>query len=134
MNSRKIVFKETAVVFIGMLIFTPAMIGVFALLGYFDFSVLLGGIIGSVLAILNFFVMAIAACLAADKAQNQDVKGGRKILQLSQTIRYILLFVLLLAFAKSGLCNTIAMALPVLVVRPIISFAEFFRKSGGETK
>ena len=78
--------------------------------------------------------MAVMACLAADKAEKQDVKGARKLLQVSQLIRYLLLFVLLIAFAKSGLCNTIALALPVLVVRPIVSVAEFFRKSGDKSK
>ena len=74
MDSRKFVFKETAVVAIGQVICVAAMIGIFTLLGNFDRSVLLGGIFGGLLAVLNFFFMAVGATLAADKAENQNVK------------------------------------------------------------
>ena len=40
MDSRKIVFQETRIVALGVAICTAAMIAVFALLGYFDISVL----------------------------------------------------------------------------------------------
>ena len=46
MDPRKIVFQETAVVAVGEVICTAAMIGIFALLSSFDRSVLLGGIVG----------------------------------------------------------------------------------------
>ena len=58
MDSRKLVLHETAIVAIGQVICTAAMIGVFALLGKFDLTVLWGGILGAVLAIANFFFMA----------------------------------------------------------------------------
>ena len=61
----------------GVIICTAVMMGIFALLGKFDISVLLGGVFGGVLAILNFFFMAVGASLAADKAEKQDVKGGK---------------------------------------------------------
>ena len=79
MDSRKIVYKETAVVAIGVAICVAIMLAVFALLGAFDRSVLLGGIIGGVLTIANFFFMAVGTALAADKAENQDVKGGKAV-------------------------------------------------------
>lgn len=130
MDSRKFVFYETAVVALGQLICTGAMIGIFALLGQYNTSVLLGGIVGAVLATINFLFMAIGASLAADKAVKQNPKGGKATIQLSFLVRYILLFVVLFAFAKSGLCNPIALVLPLVFVRPTISIAEFFRKPG----
>lgn len=130
MDSRKFVFYETAVVALGQLICTGTMIGIFALLGQYNTSVLLGGIVGAVLATINFLFMAIGASLAADKAVKQNPKGGKATIQLSFLVRYILLFVVLFAFAKSGLCNPIALVLPLVFVRPTISIAEFFRKPG----
>lgn len=128
MDSRKIVFQETAVVAIGEIIGIAAMFGIFALLGRFDTAVLLGGLVGGVLSILNFLFMAIGASLAADKAQAQDVKGGKSLLQTSMMLRYVVLFVVLFACAKSGLFNAIALVVPLIFVRPTITVAEFFRK------
>jgi hypothetical protein len=108
------------------------MIGVFALLGHYDRSVLIGGIAGGILAILNFFFMAIGASLAADKAQEQNVKGGQAMIQASYMIRLVVLFILLFALVKSGLCNVITAVLPLAFTRPILTIAEFFRKSGEE--
>ena len=128
MDSRKIVFRETAVVAVGEVVGVSAMLAVFALLGSFDRSVLLGGIVGGIMAILNFFFMAVGASLAADKAEAQDVKGGKSLLQTSMLLRYAVLFVLLFACAKSGLFNAIALVIPLIFVRITISVAEFFRK------
>ena len=130
MDSRKVVFLETAVVAIGELICTGVMIGVFALLNRFDWSVIWGGLIGAVLACLNFCVMAIVASLAADKAVQQDVEGGKKLMKSAFPARLLILAVLLIAFAKSGFCNVIALVFPLLFVRPILTIAEFFRKKG----
>lgn len=133
MDSRKLVFKETAIVAIGQVVCISVMFGVLALLSKFDSSVLLGGVIGGIVALANFFFMALFAMVAADKAEAQDVKGGQKLMQLSQLGRYVVLIVVLFAAAKSGLCNVIALVLPLIFVRPTLTVAEFFRKSG-ETK
>ena len=130
MESRKFVYRETALVAIGQAICVGVMIGIFALLGHFDMSVLWGGLAGFVLAVLNFFFMAVGATLAADKAEEQNVKGGKATIQISYILRMVLLFVVLFALVKSGLCNVIAAVLPLAFTRPIISIGEFFRKSG----
>ena len=130
MDSRKIVFKETAIVSIGVVACTAAMVGIFTLLGYFDTKVALGGIVGGAVAILNFFFMAIVASLAADRAERQDVEGGQKLIRSSYPIRLLLLVVILFACGKSGVFNVIALVLPLLFVRPSLTIAEFFRKKG----
>lgn len=128
MESRKFVLKETGMVAVGQAICVAVMIGLFALLGHYDKTVLLGGIFGGVLAVLNFFFMAVGATLAADKAEKQDVKGGQALVQSSYALRMVLLCVILFALVKSGLCNVIAVVLPLAFTRPIISIGEFFRK------
>ncbi|MBQ4040296.1 MAG: hypothetical protein IJO77_02025 [Oscillospiraceae bacterium] len=132
MDSRKIVFKETAIIAVGEIICTAVMLGIFALVGKFDRSVILGGVFGCLLAILNFFFMAVGASLAADKAEKQDVKGGKGIVQTSMLLRYILLFVILFALGKSGICNLFALVIPLVFVRPVLTVGEFFRKKGDE--
>ena len=132
MDSRKLVLKQTLLVLVGQAICIGVMLGIFALLGSFDQKVLLGGIVGLILATANFFFMAVGTSLAADKAEAQDVKGGKALLQISMLVRYALLFVVLFAFGKSGLCDLIALVLPLVFVRPILTFGEFFRKKGDE--
>ena len=119
---------QTALVAAGELIGVAAMIGIFALLNRLDSGVLLGGAAGGVLAVLNFFVMAIGASLAADKAEAQDVAGGKRLLKTSMLVRYAVLFLVLFACAKSGLFNKIALVVPLVFVRPTLTLAEFFRK------
>ena len=132
MESRKIVYRETGIIAVGQAICLGIMLAVFALLGYFDRSVLLGGLIGTLIAVLNFFFMAVMASLAADRAVRQDVKGGNALVKTSYLVRTAIIFIVLFACVKSGLCNVLACVLPLVFVRPIITVAEFFRKSGEE--
>lgn len=134
MEARKFVLQQTGIVALGQLICCGVMIGVFALLHRLDGSVWLGTAIGGVLATANFLFMAIFASLAADKATAQDVKGGQALMHRSYLIRYLVLFILLFAAAKSGLCNVFALVLPLLFVRPTISIGEFFRKKDDEAQ
>lgn len=133
MDPRKIVLKKTAIIAIGQALCCGAMIGMFALLGKFDRSVLIGGIAGGLIAIGNFFFMAVSASLAADKAEAQNVKGGQALVQSSYLVRLAVMFVVLFALVKSGLCNGIAAVLPLAFIRPILTIGEFFRKSGEAT-
>ena len=128
MDSRKIVFQETAVVALGQAICVGLMLAVYALLGRFSMPVVLGGVLGGALATANFLFMAIGTSLAADKAEQQDVKGGKGLIQTSYLLRLGLLFLILFACAKSGLFDLVALVLPLLFVRPVLTVAEFFRK------
>lgn len=133
MDARKFVIKETAIVALGQALCVGIMLGIFALLGQFDTSVWLGGIAGGVLAVANFFFMAIAASIASEKAVNQDVKGGQLTMRLSYMLRLAVIFIILFALVKSGACHVITSVLPLAFTRPVLFVAEFFRKSG-ETK
>ena len=130
MESRKYVIKETLRVALGVAACVAAMIGVFALLGQFSREVVLGGIVGGLVAVGNFFFMAVGVTLAADKAEEQDVRGGKAMVSSSYTIRLIVMAVVLFAAAKSGYCNVFALVIPLLFVRPVLTIGEFFRKSG----
>ena len=132
MESRKIVYRETGIVAIGVAVCTAVMMLVFALLGRFDLSVLWGSLAGAVLSIGNFFFMAVGASLAADKAENQDVKGGSLLVRNSYMVRLLILLIVIIACAKSGVFNLIALVIPLLFVRPTLTVAEFFRKKGAD--
>lgn len=131
MDSRKFILKKTAVIAIGQLLCVAVMIGVFALLGYYDRSVLLGGIFGGIIAIGNFFAMAVCADLAADKAEQGNVQGGQALVRTSYIGRLAVVAIVLFALVKSGLCHVFAAVLPLIFNRPILTVSEFFGKGRG---
>ena len=130
MDSRKLVFTQTGIVLVGQVVCIGIMVAVYALLGAFSEKVVLGGIVGGVLALLNFFFMAVAASVAADKAEQGDAQGGKKLVQFSYPVRTALLAIILFLCAKSGRFDLIALVLPLLFVRPTLMITEFFRKRG----
>ena len=130
MNSRRFIITESALVLLGVSLCSAAMVGIFALLGKLSSAVLLGALVGTITATLKFFFMAVIVMMAADKAEKQNVKGGEALIRGSYPVRMAVLFLVLFAFARSGLCNPIALVLPLVFVRPTITITEFFRKSG----
>ena len=127
-ESRKIVLRETLYILLGVSALTAVMYGIYGLLGLFDTSVLLGGIVGTVLACGNFFFMAVMTSMAADKAEEQNVNGGTQLLRLSYPLRLIVLAGVLLACGFSGYFDPFALVLPLVFVRPVLMLSAFFRK------
>ena len=130
MNSRAFILRETLYLLIGELICAAMIVGIYALIGRYSSGVVLGALVGSLLGTVNFFMLGVSADAAADKAQEQNVKGGKSLMRLSYTFRLIVLFVILFAFAKSGLCDPLAMVLPIALYLPILMVIEFLRKPG----
>ena len=126
------VWKEAGIMALGQTICVAAMVGVFALLNQYDTSVLLGGIVGGVLGIGYFLSMVICANIATKKALANDVKGGQMLMQTSYTLRMIGLFAALALCALTKQFNLIALALPIVFVRPIIGVADLIRRKGGK--
>ena len=131
MDNRKYILSQTAAVLIGELVFSALMVGIFALLGYFDRSVVLGAAVGSLIATVNHLILMLGVLAASAKAEKQDVKGGQMLVQLSYMGRLIGLFLILVLCAKSGTFNLIALVLPLVFTRPVLTIAEHFNKKGG---
>ena len=132
MDIRKFILRHTLILTVGELVCVGAMVGIYALLRQLNWTVPVGGAIGLLLAVGNFFFMALSASSAADKAQNQDVKGGKATVKSSFLFRLLVMFALLFVFAKAGVADPIAMVVPLFLVRPIISVVAFFEKPGKE--
>ncbi len=134
MDSKKFIIRETGLLLLGEAIGAAAIAAVFALLNQLDGKVIAGAIIGAVLAVANFFFMAIASDAAADKAVDQDVKGGKATIKLSFYMRMFGILLVLFVCAKSGICNIFSMVIPLFLAFPILLVIEFFRKAGGNKK
>lgn len=134
METKRFIRRSVLSLLAGEVIFVAVMCGVFALLERFDGRVLLGGLIGAALAVGNYFLLAVSADRAADQATAQDVKGGKATVRGSYVLRLAVLFVLLAVFIKSGLCNALALLLPLAAANPVLMLTEYFRKSGDKQK
>ena len=131
MDNRKYILSQGLIVLIGELVLSALMVGVFAILGYFDLSVVLGAAVGSAIATVNHLVLVLGVLAASSKAEKQDVKGGQMLVQMSYMGRLIGLFLILVLCAKSDVFNLIALALPLVFTRPVLTIAEYLTKKGG---
>lgn len=131
-QSRKEVLKQTGVIAIGQAVGTAVMIGVYLLLRKFNITVVWGALLGNLLAVGNFFFMAIIATLAADRAKNQDVEGGQKLMKASYPIRLLVLagLLVLCAWAGKEWIDLVALVLPLTFVHLTALVLGFFRKKG----
>lgn len=130
MNCKNTAFRETRTVIIGQVICTAVMIAVFAFVGKYQLSVLLGGIAGALIATGNFFLLSFFANRAADLAEAQDVVGGQKLIQLSYMGRMLGMLLVLIVLGKSGYFHPLSLVLPLAFTRPILTIAEIFKKKG----
>ena len=129
MDSRKIVFRETAIIAVGELICSGIMVGVFAALGKFSGKVLFSALGGSLLMTINYFFMAVTVSLAADKAEKGETKQAQNMVQLSSVVRLVCLGLALFLGIRLG-ADVVALVLPLVFARPVLMLAEFFRKKG----
>lgn len=131
-QSRKEVLKQTGIIAIGQAVGTAVMIGVYALLQKLDMSVAWGALVGNVLAIGNFFVMAVVATLAADRAEKQDVEGGKKLVKASYPLRFLVLAGVLALCAWKGkeIFDLLALVIPLAFTHLTAMVLGFFKKKG----
>ena len=113
----------------GSVICLAAMLGVFFLLSMFqtvkfDYTVLLGGVIGTALAIGNFWLLCLTIQQAA---QSGDEKQMKARFQLSYNARLVLQAAWIVAAYLLPWFHVIAAAVPLLFPRLLIYF---FQKKG----
>lgn len=119
---------ESKRIAIGVLAMSVIMEIVFVVLGRFDYTVLLGNLLGGGWAILNFFLMALAVQKSVKKDLPQEAK---LVLQNSYTRRLLLSVAILLIGIKVEYFNWISVVIPLIFPRitiAIIKLPIFQRK------
>ena len=129
MVSRKFILKQLLIVALALAACVGAMYGVFALLGKFNRQVILGGVVGYVLAIGYFFFMNIGNAKIAE-GDAAEATRAKAMAQGGMLLRYVAVFALLVVFVKTGLCEPFSMVIPLALLHPILLVYEFFRKGG----
>lgn len=130
MERKKTVIFQTRILAAGEMLCAGVILGIYWLLGRLNRAVVLGILMGAVLAVGNFLFMALTADLASDRAAKQDVQGGQLLIRNSYLLRLAGLFGILFLCAKSGWFDLVALVLPILFVSPILIAVELFRKAG----
>ena len=119
---------ESKRIAIGVLAMSVIMEIVFVVLGRFDYTVLLGNLLGGGWAILNFFLMALAVQKSVKKELPQEAK---LVLQNSDTKRLLFSVAILLIGIKVEYFNWISVVIPLIFPRitiAIIKLPIFQRK------
>lgn len=131
MDGAKFVKRESIQIAIGEMLLVGVMFGVFAAFKSFDWTVLVGGLVGGALTVLNFYIMALNAVSASDKAVKNDVNGGKTLMRLSYTARYAVIFIVLCVLAITKIGHPVACALPLVFIQPVIIVKNLLVKKVG---
>ena len=138
-----VIKKETGFVALVSLILSIFMQSVFLIVSYWlegawDYSVILGNLLGYIFCVLNFFLM----CMTIQKALGKEQKDAANYIKLSQMLRMLMLFVVaLVAYLidnKFGCFNIIALVIPyffpriAVIIRSSIINAKQRRNSQNE--
>ena len=111
------------------------MLAIYAVVGRFTTAVLLGGLLGTVIAVGNFLALSITVSNALDRAAAGDnsVKA-RMSIQSSSVVRTAILTVIYVLLFHAKVCDPLAALLPLLFAQAAIKLIEFFRKDskGGD--
>lgn len=129
MNLRRIA-KESSLFAICEAVFCVIMAVILAFVYKFDLSVVLGAVAGWVIALAYYISIIICVNLAMEKAKMQDVEGGKKLMRMSYPLRTLVMFAALVLCAITGIFDVLALALPMLFVRPATAVADALRKRG----
>ena len=119
-----IVYKESANTALWTLILSAVMQAVFLVIGKWNYTVLLGNALGAATAILNFFLMALGVQMAMEK----EPDDAKKLMKMSQSLRFLGMFVVVAIGAVFKYFNVRAVVIPLLFPRISIFFRLFAAK------
>ena len=127
------ILKETAYVSAWTVVLSLLLQAVFVVIGRWDYTVLLGNVLGGALNVLNFFLMG----LSVQKALGQDEKQAKKTVRLSQSLRFLMLLVVALIGVILPYFSTWTVVIPLLFTRVAIAVRPLLDKrakngKGGE--
>ena len=116
------VLKETRYIAVFSLVLSLLMQAVFLIvLRRFDYTVLLGNLLGLLTSVGNFFFMGIGV----QKAVEKDEKVAKNILRISQTARFFGIFVITMTGVLLSCFNTVAVIVPLFFPRIAIAAKQF---------
>lgn len=118
-------YREVGIVAIGEIIVILIMFALFFAFDAFDYTVILGALLGAVANLICAFFL----CLAINKViDEQDPQKGSRTVALSRYLRLAIMAVALIIGFKLPCFNNIAVIVPLLVTRPSLSVHSLISK------
>ena len=121
-QSNSAVIRETKYILFFTLALSIPMQAIFIVLKSWDITVLLGNILSGGFAVLNFYLMG----KAVEKAVSKDEKEARAIIKKSQSLRQLMLFVVVGIGALVPIFNIWTSVIPLLFPRIAIALRPLF--------
>ena len=142
-----VVLRETGYIAIWTVILGVLMEAVFLVLGYFDYTVLLGGLLGVFAAVLNFFLMGLSVQKAVERDRqvgitvNEDAekpaavhKEAAQVMKLSQSLRMLMMIAFAAIGALAPCFNLIAVLIPFFFPRIAVMLRPIFLNRADSSK
>lgn len=107
------------------------MESVFLIIGKWDYTVLLGNLLSAVCGILNFYLLGLTVQKAVD---SDDEAYAKKFMRMSQALRLLLTFGILLLAALIPCFNIFSAIIPLLFPRIAFALRPLFAKKLDDTK
>ena len=123
-NIDPVIKKETVYIGIFSLIFSLLLQAIFLIIGKWNYTILLGNILGYIAAVGNFLIMG----LSVQKAVQMDEKDAKAKMKVSQSFRMLCLFVIAVIGYAVPVFNTISVVIPFLFPRVAIALRPLFNK------
>jgi uncharacterized membrane protein len=123
-----IIRRETGYIALWSLIFSAAMQAVFLIINQWNYTVLLGNLLGFCAAVGNFYLMARDVVKAMDK----EPKDAKQAMKLSGSVRLLALFLIAVLGAWLPVFNTWAVLIPLLFPRLAIALRPLVNKGSQE--
>ncbi|WP_300278740.1 ATP synthase subunit I [uncultured Subdoligranulum sp.] len=135
MQKHREILRQVCRLMVALAVCVAIMLGVYALLGAFTSSVVVGAILGFVLAVGNFVSLSITVSNAMDRAaRDKDPQRAQLSIQASGVIRLLVLAAIYILLFRAKVCDPVAALLPLLMAQAVLKLVEFFRKDdeGGD--
>ena len=135
MQKHRDVLQQASRLAVAVALCIAAMLAVYALTGHFTNAVLLGALIGFVLAMGNFLSLSITVSNAMNRAANGGSPQKAQLeIQTSSVVRPVVLVIIYILLFRAKLCDPVAAILPLLFAQVCIKLIEFFRKEPTKDK
>lgn len=118
------ILKETLYIFAVTLIFSALMQSVFLVIGKWNYTILLGNLLGLCGGVGNFFLMGLTVQSALNKAEDD----AKKLMKVSQSLRMLMLFVVAIVGHLAPCFSLIAVVIPLIFPRIAIALRPVFMK------
>ena len=127
MQKHRDVLQQASRLAVAVALCIAAMLAVYALTGHFTNAVLLGALIGFVLAMGNFLSLSITVSNAMNRAANGGPQKAQLEIQTSSVVRPVILVIIYILLFRAELCDPLAAILPLLFAQVCIKLIDFFR-------